>query len=203
MMVESLMVFDDDDWRRADAVERRCLASMSRDADGLVGGWLARWSSVDADVSGWAAALNAPVFVELHGEDGAVWRVYSRPGEPAAASNRVVEWPPPPWQPQPLRLVSRRGHQLAIRFRPSVDTITVELHTRWRELHLVHPDGTFEEIELDRLEGHRHPSEPLFGEDGCPNPRIVQRMCESNRWLLQALARELIVGRWKIDLTSD
>lgn len=100
----------------------------------------------------------------------------------------------------PNPISSPRGIPLLISCNPAFletnSLLTVELHGKWYNLFLIRPGGLVETI-LFPMEPCPH-GKPYFV-DHVPNPCSVQIWARKNKVQVDALALELMVGRWRID----
>lgn len=84
---------------------------------------------------------------------------------------------------------------------PRFPTLTVELYVKWYSLFLVCQCEVIQ-ISFEELEEFRTGGESPFV-DHVPNPGAVRRMVEHRRYVLDALAEELIVGRWVLEVSPS
>ena len=93
---------------------------------------------------------------------------------------------PDPRSPRGIDLV----HTVA---RPNHPVLTCELHTKWYQLFLIHPDGRVEPADLDGLEDLWPGT--VVG-DHCWNPSALEYLAEARGWVIDPVAFDLIAGRW-------
>lgn len=95
--------------------------------------------------------------------------------------------------------VSERNHSLACVLdvtKLEGPLLTVELCCKWYTLYLIHPTGAVERVSFEELED----GYPRAYVDHVPQPAAVRALVERRGWYLDAIAEELIEGRWKMEV---
>lgn len=106
-------------------------------------------------------------------------------------------------------LVTPRGHKLALVTLPveGACIVTVELYVKWYELWLVacaQDHWTLESVPLFHNEYEQIAARLGMSAavDHVPNPEVVRAWCDEKGYELDALAEELMVGRWRLEVES-
>ena len=98
---------------------------------------------------------------------------------------------------------SKRGQLLSC-FSEIIKTseLAVEIYMKWYTLFLVMPDEQIvpivfpDEHDLEKHDDLETPS----AMDHVPNPAFVERYCKEQGYYISEITRELLVGRWIIDV---
>ena len=84
-----------------------------------------------------------------------------------------------------------------------VPVLTVENFAKWYGLYLVHPDGRVEEIDFGVLEDAARKLGVSPYVDHVPRPEVVEATASARGWILDEASREVIVGRWRLEVKGN
>jgi hypothetical protein len=148
---------------------------------------------------------NHPLF--LRGFDAGYKQGYARGYDAAEA---IAEIKAEGWFP----VRSQRGFPLVICpnsvYKPTDTILTVEFYVKWYSLFTItgyDAKTTSGNVKVTEIDFDQIPFRDDEGEfsaycDHVPNPTNVKRLAEERGWYLDELAKELIAGRWQLEIVD-